>query len=67
MIYDTERGDAGLTHFGMQIVERSMKGIENRGDFPNVTRGLVKRRYFDDDIKEIVGIKALRVFEEVVG
>lgn len=44
-----------------------MKGIENPGDFPNVTRGLVKRGYSDDEIQKIIGGNALRVFEEVVG
>lgn len=44
-----------------------MKGIENPGDFPNVTRGLVKKGYSDDEIHKIIGRNALRVFKEVVG
>jgi microsomal dipeptidase-like Zn-dependent dipeptidase len=83
----TDRGDAGLTHFGMQVVERmnelkilidiahasdrtiqdALQITKTHGDFPNVTRGLVKRGYSDDEIKKIIGRNALRVFEEVVG
>lgn len=44
-----------------------MKGIENPADFINVTRGLVKRGYSENDIKKIVGGNVMRIFEEVVG
>lgn len=44
-----------------------MKGIENPADFVNVTRGLVKRGYSENDIKKIVGGNVMRIFEEVVG
>ena len=44
-----------------------MKGIENPGEFPNITRGLVKRGYSHTDIQKIIGGNALRIFEEVVG
>lgn len=44
-----------------------MRGIENPGEFPNITRGLVKRGYSETDIQKIIGGNALRVFEEVVG
>lgn len=44
-----------------------MKGIENPADFINVTRGLVKRGYSENDIKKIVGGNVMRIFEGVVG
>lgn len=44
-----------------------MDGIENPSDIPNVTRGLVKRGYSDEEIKKLIGENVLRVFEEVVG
>ncbi len=55
---------------GIELKEfptRDMKGVENPGDFPNITRGLIKRGYSEGDIKTIIGGNALRVFEEVVG
>ena len=42
-------------------------GIENPSEIPNVTRGLVKRGYSDEEIKKVIGGNVLRVFEEVVG
>ncbi len=44
-----------------------MTGIENPGEFPNITRGLVKRGYSEAGIQKIVGGNALRIVEEVVG
>jgi membrane dipeptidase len=44
-----------------------MRGIENPGEFPNITRGLVKRGYSEKDIQKIIGGSALRIFEDVVG
>ena len=34
---------------------------------PNITRGLVKRGYSDEQIRGILGENALRVFKEVCG
>jgi membrane dipeptidase len=42
-------------------------GFEDYRDLPNITRGLVKRGYSDEQIKGILGGNALRVFEHVCG
>jgi membrane dipeptidase len=42
-------------------------GFADARDLPNVTRGLVKRGYDDEQIRGILGANALRVFEEVCG
>jgi membrane dipeptidase len=42
-------------------------GFDDYRDFPNITRGLVKRGYSDDDIRGILGENFLRVFEDVCG
>ncbi len=43
------------------------EGFEDWSDFPNITRGLVSRKYSDEDIKGILGGNFLRVFKEAVG
>ncbi len=42
-------------------------GFEDYRDLPNITRGLVKRGYSDEQIAGILGENALRVFESVCG
>ncbi|MGH8236274.1 MAG: dipeptidase [Steroidobacteraceae bacterium] len=42
-------------------------GFDDCRDLPNITRGLVKRGYTDEQIRGILGENALRVFEEVCG
>ncbi len=42
-------------------------GFDDYRDFPNITRGLVKRGYSDEQIKGILGENFLRVFEQVCG
>jgi membrane dipeptidase len=42
-------------------------GYEDCRDLPNITRGLVKRGYSDEQIPGILGENALRVFAEVCG
>jgi membrane dipeptidase len=44
-----------------------LDGFVDYRDFPNVTRGLVKRGYSDKQIKGILGENFLRVFETVCG
>ena len=44
-----------------------MKGIENPGDFHNITRGLIKRGYKNNDIKKIIGENVIRIIKEVFG
>jgi membrane dipeptidase len=43
----------------------TLDGFADYRDFPNVTRGLVKRGYSDEQIKGILGENFLRVFEAV--
>jgi len=40
-------------------------GFDDYRDFPNITRGLVKRGYNDEQIKGILGYNFLRVFKDV--
>ena len=42
-------------------------GFDDYRDFPNITRGLVKRGYSDEQIQGILGENFLRVFEQVCG
>ena len=42
-------------------------GFDDYRDFPNITRGLVKRGYTDEQIKGILGENFLRVFKTVCG
>ena len=42
-------------------------GFDDYRDFPNITRGLVKRGYTDQQIKGILGENFMRVFEAVCG
>jgi len=46
---------------------RRLRGFEDCRDLPNVTRGLVKRGYSDEQIRGILGENALRVFATVCG
>ena len=48
-------------------VMKRIAGFDDVRDLPNITRGLVKRGYSDEQIKGILGENALRVFEEVCG
>jgi membrane dipeptidase len=44
-----------------------LTGYDDCRDLPNITRGLVKRGYSDEQIRGILGENALRVFAEVCG
>lgn len=46
---------------------RRLVGFDDCRDLPNITRGLIKRGYTDQQIQGILGENALRVFEEVCG
>lgn len=50
----------------LDVTERLL-GFDDCRDLPNITRGLVKRGYSDEQIRGILGENALRVFEEVCG
>lgn len=47
--------------------QETLIGYEDGRDMPNVTRGLVKRGYSDEQIKGILGENFMRVFEQVCG
>ena len=47
--------------------EQNLVGFDDYRDFPNITRGLVKRGYTDEQVRGILGENFLRVFEEVCG
>lgn len=42
-------------------------GWENSAGFPNMTRGLVKRGYSDEDIAKIMGGNFMRVIKDTIG
>jgi membrane dipeptidase len=46
---------------------QQVKGFVDGRDLPNITRGLVKRGFNDEQIRGILGENALRVFAEVCG
>jgi membrane dipeptidase len=46
---------------------RRLAGFEDCRDLPNITRGLVRRGYTDEQISGILGENALHVFEAVCG
>jgi membrane dipeptidase len=45
----------------------SVVGFEDYRDLPNLTRGMVKRGYTDEQIRGVLGDNALRVFQEICG
>ncbi len=47
--------------------DRCLGGYEDGRDMPNITRGLVKRGYNDEQIRGILGGNCLRVFGQVFG
>lgn len=51
---------------GLDVSDRVV-GFEDYRDLPNITRGLVKRGFSDEEIHGILGENALRVFENVCG
>jgi membrane dipeptidase len=48
-------------------VTHNLVGFDDYRDLLNLTRGLVARRYTDEQIRGILGGNVLRVFEQVVG
>jgi membrane dipeptidase len=58
---------AGVDHVGLgaDMYPRtpSPGGIRGAQDFPNITRGLKKRGYSDEDVKKIMGENLLRVWK----
>jgi membrane dipeptidase len=44
-----------------------MEGIENPSEWPNITRGLVREGYSDQEIQKILGLNVLGLVEKVIG
>ena len=51
----------------LRQVTARLVGFDDCRDLPNITRGMVKRGYSDEQIKGILGENGLRVFEQVCG
>jgi membrane dipeptidase len=62
-----EVADLGCRPEDNTSVTQRLIGYDDVRDLPNMTRGLVKRGYSDEQIKGLLGENALRVFEEVCG
>jgi membrane dipeptidase len=54
-------------HTDPVTVTHTLRGFDDYRDVINMTRGLVARRYTDEQIRGILGGNFLRVFEQVVG
>jgi membrane dipeptidase len=63
----TEAKSIGFRPIDRFDVTKRLIGFDDCRDLPNITRGLVKRGYNDEQIRGILGENALRVFEEVCG
>jgi membrane dipeptidase len=63
----TELKGIGFREADCVDVTRRLIGFDDCRDLPNITRGLVKRGYSDEQIRGILGENALRVFEQVCG
>jgi len=66
----------GSAHYTQQVgwtaryrrdVTARLVGFNDCRDLPNITRGLVKRNWSDEQIRGVLGANALRVFEQVCG
>jgi len=57
----------GIREEHQVVTDAVLRGLRDRRDWPNITRGLVSRGYSDDEIKGILGGNFLRLFKEVVG
>ena len=60
---------AGVDHVGLgaDMYSRTPSPVGIRGvhDYPNITRGLKKRGYSDENVKKIMGGNLLRVWKQV--
>lgn len=61
------RASLGPGHTKEDDEMETLVGFDDYRDFPNITRGLVKRGYTDEKIRGILGENFLRVFETVCG
>ena len=58
---------AGIDHVAVSSDNEPVQGLEDRSQWPNLTRGLVKRGYSDGDIRKILGENFLRVWDQAAG
>lgn len=62
---------AGIDHVGLgaDLYPRNptLVGIRGAQDYPNITKGLKRRGYSDEDIKKIMGANFLRIWKQVAG
>ncbi|MBW2369517.1 MAG: membrane dipeptidase [Deltaproteobacteria bacterium] len=66
-VYSSLLYDVGFREEHNIDAATNLVGFDDYRDFPNITRGLVKRGYSDRQIKGILGENFLRVFETVCG
>lgn len=59
--------DMGFKEGQLDDLRTNVDGFDDYRDWPNITRGLVKRGYTDQEIAKIIGGNALRVLKEVWG
>jgi membrane dipeptidase len=55
--------DMGFDPKSLERLDLNLVGFDDYRDMPNITRGLVKRGYTDEEIAKILGGNALRVIE----
>ena len=62
---------AGIDHVGLgaDMYPRTptLEGIRGAQDYVNITRGLKRRGYSDEDVRKIMGGNFLRVWKQVTG
>lgn len=66
-LFEPELTGLGFRKKDQLDVTKRLVGFNDCRDLPNITRGLVKRGYNDDEIRGILGENALRVFATVCG
>jgi membrane dipeptidase len=44
-----------------------LNGLESPADGGNITRGLIRRGYSDEDVRKIIGGNAMEFFRRVMG
>jgi len=67
MTLAAEAQNLGFREEDQLDITKRLVGFDDCRDLPNITRGLVKRGYRDEQIQGILGENALRVFAEVCG
>lgn len=58
---------SGFSKRHLDLNMTNLDGFDDYRDFPNLTRGLVKKGYSDEQIRGILGENFMRVFKDVCG